>query len=260
MHEILVDTIGDLTISAYIKEKVLWDIEIDNPHFALQPNGIYEFTVERIQGSIGFLKSSLHQAVITSVRDLKVGDRFFGKVVKYPPEKEKLPEIEISEAKTAAFIPSYDALAQRYAEFSPKITKEDGILEDRDFISEILALKNKEITLPNGAVLTIEETKALTAIDIDLASGDGVMKTNLFAAREIARQMHLRKFGGLVAIDFLRMKDKKHRDDVEAKLAGYFKQSDSRVDFYGFSPSGLYEFSKERVGIPTALHLEFLSR
>lgn len=258
MREILIDTIGDLTISAYIKEKVLWDIEIDNPNLALQPNGIYEFTVERIQGSMGYLKSGLHQAVITSVRNLKTGDRIFGKVVKYPPESDKVPEIEVSDAKKEVFTPSYDVLAHRYAEFSPKITKESGILEERDYISEIISLKNKEIPLSNGSMLTIEETKALVSIDIDMAGGDGVMKTNLLAAREIARQVHLRKLGGLVVIDFLRLKDAKHRDDLDAKFRNYFKKSESRIDFYGFSPSGLYEFSKERLGVPTSLHLGFL--
>lgn len=257
MHEILVDTIGDLTISAYIKEKVLWDIEIDNPNFPLQPTGIYEFKVTHVDKNLGisFLNSSPHQAITNSVKNLSTGDIVRGKVTKYFPETDKLPEVEITDAPCCDPTPSFELLMHKYGAFSPKLIKEDGILEVRDYISEILALKNKEIPLPNGAILTIEPTKALISIDIDTKNADGVMKTNLLATREIARQIFLRKLGGMIVIDFLRLKDKKHRDDLENKFKGYFKNDDSRIDFYGFSASGLYELSRERTQIPTSLHL-----
>src|SRR5690606_34258373 len=80
----------------------------------------------------------------------------------------------------------------------------------------------REVRLPSGGALVIDQTEALTAIDVNSAratkGGDieeTAFNTNLEAAEEVARQMRLRDLGGLVVIDFIDMSTNKHQREVE---------------------------------------------
>lgn len=95
--------------------------------------------------------------------------------------------------------------------------------------AEIEALASPAVPLPGGGRITIEETQALTAIDVDAGTATGrderstARGVNAAAAREIARQLRLRRIGGLVVVDFLRLRNPKDRErliaDFTAALA-----------------------------------------
>ncbi|MBR2873152.1 MAG: Rne/Rng family ribonuclease, partial [Lentisphaeria bacterium] len=80
----------------------------------------------------------------------------------------------------------------------------------------------RELHLPGGGAIVIDETEAMIAIDVNSGHGrksaadqpDFILKTNLEAAEEIARQLILRDIGGLVVIDFIDMRTQKERDEV----------------------------------------------
>ena len=100
----------------------------------------------------------------------------------------------------------------------------------------------------------IEPTEALVSIDVN--SGKSTYEksveqtaflTNMEAAEEIARQLRLRDLGGLIVIDFIDMKDPKHRSEVERKLRVHVKEDKARTTVGKISRFGLLEMSRQRI-------------
>jgi ribonuclease E len=114
------------------------------------------------------------------------------------------------------------------------------------------------VPLKSGGSIVINPTEALVSIDVNsgrCTSGkeleDTALKTNLEAADEVARQLRLRDLGGLVVIDFIDMKDKKHQKQVEQALKQSLKKDKARVTVGHLSKFGLLELSRQRLR-PTA--------
>ncbi len=115
-------------------------------------------------------------------------------------------------------------------------------------------LYDHQVALKSGGSIVINPTEALVAIDVN--SGrcirpkeleDTAFRTNLEAAQEIARQLRLRDLGGLVVIDFIDMKDRKHRKEVEKELKTALKKEKARVTVGQISKFGLLELSRQRL-------------
>ncbi len=120
--------------------------------------------------------------------------------------------------------------------------------------SQIENAYERTIRLPSGGALVIDQTEALTAVDVNSAratkGGDieeTAFNTNLEAAEEVARQMRLRDLGGLVVIDFIDMSSNKHQRDVENKLQNALKYDRARVQLGRISRFGLLEMSRQRL-------------
>ncbi len=110
------------------------------------------------------------------------------------------------------------------------------------------------VPLKSGGSIVINPTEALVAIDVNSGrslSGREVEETayntNLEAAGEVARQLRLRDLGGLIVIDFIDMKDKKHIKEVEQALRQHLKEDKARVTLGHLSKFGLLELSRQRV-------------
>ena len=120
--------------------------------------------------------------------------------------------------------------------------------------SQIENAYERTIRLPSGGALVIDQTEALTAIDVNSAratkGGDieeTAFHTNLEAAEEVARQLRLRDLGGLVVIDFIDMSSNKHQREVENKLQSALKYDRARVQIGRISRFGLLEMSRQRL-------------
>src|SRR5687768_10515732 len=120
--------------------------------------------------------------------------------------------------------------------------------------SQIENAYERTMRLPSGGALVIDQTEALTAVDVNSAratkGGDieeTAFNTNLEAAEEVARQMRLRDLGGLVVIDFIDMSSNKHQREVENKLQNALKYDRARVQLGRISKFGLMEMSRQRL-------------
>ena len=112
----------------------------------------------------------------------------------------------------------------------------------------------REVRLPSGGSIVIDQTEALVSIDINSARStkgadvsETAYHTNLEAADEIARQLRLRDMGGLIVIDFIDMSGSKHQKDVEKRLVDATRYDRARVQFGEISRFGLMEMSRQRL-------------
>lgn len=112
----------------------------------------------------------------------------------------------------------------------------------------------RNVKLPSGGELVIDYTEALVSIDINSSKStkgcdieETAYQTNLEAADEIARQMRLRDFGGLIVIDFIDMDVSRNRKDVEQRLIDATKIDRARIQIGRISRFGLLEMSRQRL-------------
>ncbi len=120
--------------------------------------------------------------------------------------------------------------------------------------SQIENAYERNVRLPSGGSIVIDQTEALTAVDVNSSratkGGDieeTAFNTNLEAAEEVARQMRLRDLGGLVVIDFIDMESNKHQREVENRLQNALKFDRARVQLGKISKFGLLELSRQRL-------------
>ncbi len=119
---------------------------------------------------------------------------------------------------------------------------------------EIRDLFKRRCELPSGGYLIIEPTEALVSIDINSGRYTGkkdpektILRTNLEAAREIARQLRLRDVGGIVVADFIDMETKGNRDKVLQELRTHLGRDRARTKAFAVSDLGLVEMTRQRV-------------
>ncbi|ORJ57571.1 Rne/Rng family ribonuclease [Geothermobacter hydrogeniphilus] len=147
----------------------------------------------------------------------------------------------------AQVMPDYLRIVKLHQEQRPIFSKYQ-IEEQIDTISQ------NQVNLPSGGSIVIDQTEALVAIDVNsgkMASEKGIeataYKTNLEAADEVARQLRLRDLGGLIVIDFIDMRDRKHGREVEKRLKNALSGDKARVTVGRISQFGLMEMSRQRI-------------
>ncbi len=118
---------------------------------------------------------------------------------------------------------------------------------------EIQRALEKEVPLKSGGYLVIDQTEAMTTIDVNTGSFLGqrnleetVYRTNLEAAQSVARQLGLRNLGGIIIIDFIDMIDPEHRRQVLRTLEKSLARDHAKTTVYDFSPLGLVEMTRKR--------------
>ena len=136
-----------------------------------------------------------------------------------------------------------------------KLYEEQVPLFDKATIEpEIRDLFKRRCDLPSGGYLIIEPTEALVSIDVNSGRYTGkkdpektILKTNLEAAREVARQMRLRDVGGIVVADFIDMETRSNRDKVLQEVRTHLSRDRARTKAFGVSDLGLIEMTRQRV-------------
>ena len=136
-----------------------------------------------------------------------------------------------------------------------KLYKDDTPLFSRYQIeTQIESAFERQVRLPSGGSIVIDQTEALTAIDINSSKAtkgsdieETAFNTNCEAAVEIARQLRIRDAGGLIVIDFIDMDSPKHQREVEERLKDALKLDRARVQIGRISRFGLLEMSRQRL-------------
>ena len=135
------------------------------------------------------------------------------------------------------------------------VHKEGNILSARGVEKEILNALQTRVELPSGGYLFIQTTEALTVVDVN--SGrftssrtlrETVLKTNLEAANEVARQLKLRNIGGVIVVDFIDMDDRKDQISVLETFENALMTDRAKPQIGQLSDLGLVELTRRRQG------------
>ena len=148
---------------------------------------------------------------------------------------------------SSTLMPDFEDRIKKYDESIPLFTR-------YQIESQIETAYQREVSLPNGGAIVIDQTEALVSIDINSAKATGgsdieetALKTNLEAAKEIAKQLRVRDMGGLIVIDFIDMQPLKNKRKVEDVLWTALSIDRAKVQVGRISRFGLLEMSRQRL-------------
>ncbi|MDD5599476.1 MAG: Rne/Rng family ribonuclease, partial [Victivallaceae bacterium] len=127
------------------------------------------------------------------------------------------------------------------------------IFEYFNIKNQINQIFTREVPLPSGGCICIDETEALIAIDVNTGKGkrageqpEVILQTNIEAAEEIARQLRLRNVGGLVVIDFIDMRASRDRDTIFKLMRKLVRNDRAKSKILPLSRLGLMEMTRQR--------------
>ena len=213
---------------------------------------------EALAEDIAYLQRAWQQVERDS-REARIGSRVYEDLslplravrdlMRRDVEKVKVDSRETCErlrAFAAQYMPGLDEKIEHYSG-SRAIFDLYGV-ED-----EIQRALEKEVPLKSGGYLVIDQTEAMTTVDVNTGSFLGqrnleetVYRTNLEAAQSVARQLRLRNLGGIIIIDFIDMVDPEHRRQVLRTLEKSLARDHAKTTVYDFSPLGLVEMTRKR--------------
>ena len=181
--------------------------------------------------------------------DLSLPLRAVRDLIRKDVEKVKVDSKETHE-RLQAFVAKYmPVLAERIELYSG----ERPIFDLYGVEDEIGRALDKQVPLKSGGYLVIDQTEAMTTVDVNTGSFLGqrnleetVYRTNLEAAQAVARQLRLRNLGGIIIIDFIDMVDAEHRRQVLRTLEKSLARDHAKTTVYDFSPLGLVEMTRKR--------------
>jgi ribonuclease E len=120
--------------------------------------------------------------------------------------------------------------------------------------AEIGNMQHKRVPLANGGSLVIDQTEAMVAIDVNSGqfrqesdAEENAFQMNLAAAKEVARQLRLRDLGGVVVIDFIDMRDERHRFEIERALRLAVSRDRARTKVLRMSQFGIIQMTRQRI-------------
>ncbi|OHE71593.1 MAG: ribonuclease [Verrucomicrobia bacterium GWC2_42_7] len=154
-----------------------------------------------------------------------------------------------------------DAITASVEEISPRSKNKISLFKDEIPIFERFNIERqieqtfmRRVPLPSGGEIVIEETEALTAIDVNTSSHrtsetdgkDYILQANLEAAHEVSRQLRLRNIGGLIVIDFIDMKHNRSRKKVYDTMIEEMEGDKAKTQILPISQLGIMQMSRQR--------------
>ncbi|MDE2307435.1 MAG: ribonuclease G [Xanthomonadaceae bacterium] len=186
---------------------------------------------ERVYEELSLPLRSLRDMLNDDIEKVRVDSRaMYEKVVKFVHK----------------FMPSLDDRIEHYDGERP-------IFDLYGVEDEIQRALKKEVPLKSGGYLIVDQTEAMTTIDVNTGAYLGsrnleetVYRTNLEAAQAAARQLRLRNLGGIIIIDFIDMLDEEHRRQVLRMLGKGLARDHAKTTVYPMSALGLVEMTRKR--------------
>ncbi len=134
-----------------------------------------------------------------------------------------------------------------------RYTGKDPIFDAYGIESEIVRALNRKVWLKSGGYLIVDQTEALTVIDVNTGKFTGkknleetIFKTNMEAVKEVAYQLRLRNVGGIIIIDLIDMEKASHREKVYRTLEDALKKDRAKTNILRISELGLIQMTRKR--------------
>jgi len=129
----------------------------------------------------------------------------------------------------------------------PNADEDLALFHERDILGQIEDLFQPYCVLPSGGSIIMQGTAALTAVDVNKGGDkDSKLSTNIEAAKELSRQLRLRNCGGIIVVDFLKMKSKAEQGKLIAELEDSIHDDPCTVQIHGLTKLGLVEITRKR--------------
>ena len=129
-----------------------------------------------------------------------------------------------------------------------------SLFEEYHVSDQIRKGLDRRVPLPSGGHIVIDRTEAMTVIDVNTGRYVGrstleetVVKTNLEAAAEVAKQLRLRDIGGIIVIDFIDMLLERNREELVREFRAALARDKTRTQVYGVSELGLVQMTRKKV-------------
>lgn len=144
-------------------------------------------------------------------------------------------------------------LGEEFSKYNIELTNQADIFAQYNIKSELNNSLNRKVWLKNGGYLIIDQTEALTCIDVNTGKfvgsidlEDTVLQTNLEATYEVARQLRLRNLGGIIIIDFIDMQDEENQEAVLKELEKYLSLDKTKSNILGLTALNLVEMTRKK--------------
>lgn len=135
-----------------------------------------------------------------------------------------------------------------------KVEYENNVFQKYTIEKELQNLKNNKVWLNCGGQIVIDKTEALTAIDVNSGKCIGknnleetILKVNIEAAKEIAKQIRLRDIGGIIIVDFIDMEKETSKQELLNCIEEETKKDRAKVQIEGFSKLNLLELTRKQL-------------
>ncbi len=155
----------------------------------------------------------------------------------------------------------YKSIKSYVSQIAPKMLPSVQLYKGKDHIfdhvniaHDVNSIFSPRVRMPSGGYLIFEQTEAMYVVDVNSGpyaakekQEDNSLKTNLEAAREIAKQLRLRDIGGIIVVDFIDLRDDKNRKKIYDELKKEFKKDRAKTNVIGMSDFGLIQITRQRI-------------
>lgn len=155
----------------------------------------------------------------------------------------------------------YKSVKSYVSQIAPKMLPSVQLYKGKDHIfdhvkvgHDVNSIFSPRVRMPSGGYLIFEQTEAMYVVDVNSGpyaakekQEDNSLKTNLEAAREIAKQLRLRDIGGIIVVDFIDLRDDKNRKKIYDELKKEFKKDRAKTNVIGMSDFGLVQITRQRI-------------
>lgn len=128
------------------------------------------------------------------------------------------------------------------------------IFDQMGIAEDVNSIFNPRVRMKSGGYLIFEQTEAMYVVDVNSGpyaakakQEDNSLKTNLDAAREIAKQLRLRDIGGIIVVDFIDLREDKNRKKIYDELKKEFRKDPAKTNMLGMSDFGLVQITRQRI-------------
>ncbi len=215
-------------------------------------------SAEALEGDLNFLlkrwvsiknKMNVVEPGYVIYADLPLFLRVIRDMAKFEIERVRIDDYEV-----------YENVKNFVKDFMPKVTDKIEYYSESCPIFDLYSIEeevnkalHREVQLKSGGYLVIDQTEAMTTVDINTGAFVGsksleetIFKTNLEASAVIARQLRLRNLGGIIIIDFIDMQDAEHIHQVLCHFEKYLEKDHAKTKITNMSEFGLVEMTRKR--------------